>query len=588
MPSGIHNNRSPLSPQPITPSNTDAVSHAPGSTQPPQVSGVSSGSPGSSVVRPGEMTPDMAHSLGVTTGSVSSEAVLKTYFAPYDDMRKVELSFLDEIIAARKADPKTYPEGENPYQIRYAVYNISSRDILEKLVEADRAGIGVQILIEDHQLDPDKFWNDADEFLRSRGFSFADDHTKLSPEERKHTQLLGIKNDNLMHLKSRIMTYPDPETGQPVKKLLTGSMNPGESAVQNDENLSLISDPKIVDRYVQMFEAIRDQGSITNKFDPNEAINPMFTGAPVTGGPRVTDQIFKWIDQEKEAIFLSVFALRDLTTPGERTSLVKKLQAAKDRGVEVVVVTDKKQADGVDADGKSVFYDDPTEDKIRAAGIPVYEALNTSSPFNAMHAKVAIFGLSDMKVITDTGNWTKAALGSHRPSDKPQNEESFLFVDSKKLDNNLTGRRYLGNFLHLLRTYAPQNPEEAPAETLINRLAAHPSWPKVSVDFSVMAHTFMGQDVYVTGDHPALGNWTQDGPGLKLNTAPGRYPFWESGGSLELPFGTQFSYKVVKRNPDGTLNWQPGRNAFLVVDPTDQRFTQSDRDLNHMTRTDKF
>lgn len=583
MPSGI-NTRRPHTPDlhhTTPPTTSENNLHHVGSTFVPQTSEFTA-------IQPGEVTSAMTNSLGTAARPVATEEVLKTYFAPYDDMRKVELSLLDEVIAARKSDPKVYTEGENPYQIRYAVYNLSSRDVLEKLVEADRAGIAVQILIEDHQLQPEKHWNDADEFLRAKGFSFADDHTKLSLDERKSTQMIGIKNENLMHLKSRIVTYPDPETGQPVKKLLTGSMNPGESATSNDENLSLITDTRVVDRYLQMYEAIRDEGKITNKFDPNEAINPMFTGAPISGGPRVADQIFKWIDQEKEAIFLTVFSLRDITTPSERTSLVKKLQAAKERGVEVVVITDKKQADGVDAYGKQVFYDDPTDEKLRAAGIPVYEALNTSGPFNAMHAKAAVFGLTDMKVITDTGNWTKAALGSHRPSPVDQNEESYLFVDSQKLDNNLTGRRYLGNFLHLLRTYAPQNPQEASAEDVINRISQHPSWPKVSVDFSVMAHTFMGQDVYVTGNHPALGNWTQDGPGLKLNTSPGRYPFWESGGSLELPFGTQFSYKIVKRNSDGSLDWQPGKNSFLIVDPTDQRFTQPDHNPTQMTRTDKF
>ncbi len=573
MPSRINNNRPMAPPQP---------SNATTNTTATNVEVTTPNSPA-----PVELSSDMANSLGVDTQPVSNREVFETFFAPYDDTRKVELGLLDEVIAARKADPATYADGENPFQIRYAVYNISSREILEKLVEADKSGIDVQILIEDHQLDPEKYWNVADEFLQGNGFSFEADHTKLSPEERKTTDLIGIKNDNLMHLKSRIITYPDPETGQTVKKLLTGSMNPGESAVNNDENLSLISDPDVVDRYIEMYEAVRDGKTITNSFDPDAAINPMFTGAPVEG-KRVTDQIFEWIDQEQEAIFLSIFSLRNLTTPTERTSLVKKLKAAKDRGVEVVVITDRKQSDGVDADGNKVFWDDWTDDKLRDAGIPVYEAINTSGKFNAMHAKSAVFGLTDTKVITDTGNWTKAALGSHKPSKKDQNEESYLFINSEKLDDNMTGRRYLGNFLHILRKYAPQNPDEPGAEDLINRLSSNPNWPRVTVDFSVMAHTFMGQDVYITGDHPSLGNWTSEGPGLKLNTQPGRYPFWESGGSLDLPFGTQFSYKIVKKNPDGTIDWDPDQNGFLIVDPADKRFTTPDSDSSRMVRTDEF
>jgi hypothetical protein len=394
--------------------------------------------------------------------------------------------------------------------------------------------------------------------------------------------MIGIHyEDTLMHLKSRIFTYPDPETGQSVKKLLTGSMNPGQSAVVNDENLNLITDPKIVDRYIEFYEAVRDQKSFTNKFDPDAAINPMFTGTAVKGGPRAADQIFKWIDQEQEAIFLSVFTLRDITTPSERASLVDKLKAAQKRGVNVVVITDRKQSDGVDAHGRSTGRDDWTDDKLREAGIPVYKALNTSGDFNAMHTKTAIFGLTNMKVITDTGNWTAAALGSWR-NNRAQNEESYLFIDSQKLDNNATGVRHLGNFVHLLRTYAHQSPSEKNADTIINEMANHPAWPRVQVDFSVMAHTFTGQDVYITGNHPSVGNWLNEGPGMKLNTQPGRYPFWESGGSLELPFGTLFEYKVVKKNDDGKVEWPTGRNGILIVDPTDSRYSNQTGNVSRM------
>ena len=579
MPSGINNNR---------PSSTPVIQQTGVNNETSAQTTEAANSTTSASPSPGSMTPEMAQTLGRSESLPSTGKVLETYFAPYDDTRAPELKLLDEVISARKADTNTYTKENNPYKIRYAVYNISSKEVLQKLAEAHKSGVNVQVLIEDHQLNPEKTWNQGDDYLREQGFSFAEDHNKLDAEGQQNTELIGIKRDTLMHLKSRIVEYPDPETGQTVKKLLTGSMNPGQSAIKNDENLSLITDQGVVDRYIEMYEAVRDNGKIKNEFNEDQAINVMFTGDPVDGGPRVTDQIFKMIDQEDEAIFLSVFTLRNLTTPSERTSLVKKLKAAKERGVEVMVITDKKQSDGVDSAGNRRFYDDWTEDKLRDAGITVYEALNEAGPYNAMHAKSAIFGLSDMKIITDTGNWTKAALGNWRDN-TAQNEESYLFIDSKKLDDNTTGLRYLGNYMHLLRKYAPQNPENPGAEETINRLAEHPNWPKVNVDFSVMAHTFMGQDVYITGDHPSLGNWTQEGPGLKLNTKPGKYPFWESGGSLELPFGTTFNYKVVKRNPDGSLDWQPGENDFLIVDPSDKRYgAQDPSDPLRQVRTDEF
>ncbi len=576
MPSHINSNLPPrhLTHKPVDAGRTE-VSESPHS-------GSISSTSSSSV---GEMTSEMAQVIG-RTSAPATQSVLETYFAPYDEMRSVECQLLDEVIAARKADPKSYPEGENPYKINYAVYNISSKVILEKLVEADKAGVDVQILIEDQQLSPQKTWNKGDDFLIEHGFEFAPNHNTLTPEERKTKDLIGIKRSSLMHLKSRIIQYPDPKTHKMVKKVLTGSMNPGRSAVNNDENLSLITDPKIVDKYIAMYEAVRDNGKIVNKFDEEAPINVMFTGKAVKG-ESVTRRIFKQIDQEQEAIFLSIFTLRNLTAPRERENLIQKLKAAKERGVEVVVITDHKQADGVDAEGNHRWHDDPTEDKLRSLGIPVYEALNESGPYNAMHAKVAIFGLSHMKVITDTGNWTKAALGG-KHARGPQNDESFLFIDSGKLDDNKTGLRYLGNFLYLLRKYDEQNPKEMQADQLINRLAQNPNWPRVEVDFSVMAHTFMGQEVYVTGDHPALGNWLQEGPGLKLNTQPGKYPFWESGGSLKLPFGTIFHYKIVKKNPDGRIEWESGKNAILIVDPTDKRFNDNSSDPLKQIQKDQF
>jgi hypothetical protein len=535
-------------------------------------------------IRPPDATT--AHALGLQE-TTPKEPILKTWFAPYDDVKAPEMALIDEVIAARKTDPRTYAEGENPYKINYAVYNIRCPQTLEKLVEAERAGVDVQILIEDHQLDPAKDWNIADEYLVEHGFELVLDHKTLTPQQRKTADLIGIKRDTLMHLKSRIFSYPDPETGEIQRKLLTGSMNPGDHAADNDENLMLINDPRIVAKYAEMYEAVRDNKQIRNHFDNNAPINVMFTGAPVskTGNQQVAQKIFEWIDKEQEAIFLSVFSLRNITSPHDKQNLVEKLKAAQDRGVSVVVVTDKKQADGVDVEGNRVTWDDPTDELLQKAGIPVYEALNDKTPFNAMHAKSAIFGLTDMKIITDTGNWTGAALGS-RANNRPQNEESFLFVDSSKLDDNRTGMRYLGNFLNLLREYAPQNPDQPSANEMINKLASHPQWPRVPVDFSVMATTFLGQDVYVTGDHPALGNWLKEGPGLKLNTQPGRYPFWESGGSLELPFGTEFQYKVIKRNPDGSVDWKAGENGFLIVDPTDARFGNESN--GRMIRSDAF
>jgi phosphatidylserine/phosphatidylglycerophosphate/cardiolipin synthase-like enzyme len=513
--------------------------------------------------------------------------VLQTWFAPYDDPIKQELAMIDEVIAAKAADPKTYKDGQNPYSIKYAVYNLRHPEVVKRLGEAHQQGVDVQILIEDKQLDPARTWNQADETLTQQyGFAFSPTHRGLNDAQRAELDLIGIKGSGLMHLKTRIFTKPDPATGKPDTQVLTGSLNPGDNAVNNNEALHLVTDPNLVARYVQKYEDVRAGKKTSNTWDPAASVNVLFTPAP--SGPQPADKILEWVDQEKEAIFLSVFSLRNITSPRQREDLLTKLKKAKARGVKITCVTDRKQSDGVDAQGNRVAWDDDFEDKLRAAGLPVYECVNEAGPFNAMHLKAALFGLTDMKVVSDCGNWSQAALGSDRRS--ARNDESYLFVDSKKLDDNATGMRFLSNFLGLLRTYEHQQDAGTPgAQALLDELMQHPSWPKVKVDFDVVAKTYYGQDVYITGDHPALGDWTRQGPGLKLNTDGGKYPLWEADNALELPFGMSLQYKVVKRDQrTGKLEWEPGDNQLLVVDPGDLRNPARAAQGNRLQVDDEF
>jgi hypothetical protein len=203
--------------------------------------------------------------------------------------------------------------------------------------------------------------------------------------------------------------------------------------------------------------------------------------------------------------------------------------------------------------------------------------MNHSGPFNAMHLKSAVFGLSDPKVVTDAGNWTFATMGGARYPSK--NAESVLFIDSGKYDGNKTGQRYLGEFLRVMRKYADQNTDQPDVEKTISELQALPGWPKVKVNFDVLARTLPGQDIYLTGSAPQLGGWGVDGPGVKLATDAGSYPSWKRN-DFELPLGMRLDYKVVKRDQNGNIEFEPGSNAVVIVDPSEaedpQRLTVND------------
>lgn len=505
-------------------------------------------------------------SVGGAARSIARD--IETVFTPGDAARQMELGALDEIIAARKADPRTFEPGKNPYRIEYAIYNMTDKDVIGRLTEAARAGIQVQVLIDAGQIDPSKPWNTVVDELKAGGLtSHAETQVGLSPEALRDTQIIEIDlpGSGLFHFKSRYFAYPDPDSGKIKETLLTGSHNPQTSAHNNDESLHRITDPKLIKSYMDAIFAIRDGQPVQNTWNESSPVNVMFT-APNVEGPKAVDKIFDLVAAEKELICLPMFTLRNIMDSTKSKRLVDELVAAQARGVKVVVITDHKQADGVDAQGnpRPDIHDDNTDDLLQAAGIPTWEVLNTAGSHTAMHLKSAIFGVTNPTVVTDAGNWTNATFGGKNY--KSKNAESLLFIEGR-YDDNHTGHKYLGEFMRLLRKYTPKNPGQPDAETLIRDMQSLPNWPKVKVSFDVLARTYWGQDVYITGSHPELGGWGATGPGVKLDTNPDTYPYW-SKTELEMPMGTMLEYKVIKRSPDGRVEWEPGQNAMVVVDPT--------------------
>jgi alpha-amylase len=88
------------------------------------------------------------------------------------------------------------------------------------------------------------------------------------------------------------------------------------------------------------------------------------------------------------------------------------------------------------------------------------------------------------------------------------------------------------------------------------------STQSVNVAFTVRnATTVMGQNVYLIGNIPGLGNWNVSqafGPG---NTAS--YPHW--GFTVNLPVGTTFEYKAIKRDAANNVIWESGANRTYTV-----------------------
>lgn len=498
---------------------------------------------------------DVAASAPLPEGA-DLDSPLSALFAPDDPVTTLELELIERVRAARRADPAIHEEGRSPYTIRYAVYNLRNPRIVEALADAHDDGVDVQVLLDDDQLDPARTWNTADERLIERGFEFAPDHRVLDDEGRRTADLIGVVTSGLMHFKTRLFHAPGFEAA------LTGSMNPGDNAVLNEETLHLVRDPALIARYEAAYEAIREGAAIHNRWDDGAALNVLFT--PAASGPRAGTRLLQWIEEEDELILLMVFSLRDVTAPGVSRSLVELLGDKARAGVPVFVITDRKQSDGVDAHGAPIYRDDPTEDRLRAAGVHVYEATNRRTEFTAMHHKVGIFGLTHVRVVTDAANWTFAGLGS--ATRRARNHESQLFIDSDALDGGLTGRRYLAQWLRVLSRYASQTDSEPSFEEVRDRLQALAAWPSQSLVFSAEAQTRWGEGVLVRGDLPELGQWGALHDGLPLHTDGDRYPRWE-GAPIALPLGVSLSWKLVASYGDGRVRWEQGLDRADVAAP---------------------
>lgn len=85
----------------------------------------------------------------------------------------------------------------------------------------------------------------------------------------------------------------------------------------------------------------------------------------------------------------------------------------------------------------------------------------------------------------------------------------------------------------------------------------------VAVDFTVQATTYWGQNVFVTGSVPALGNWD---PAQAVPMSAAAYPVWES--TVDLPADSTVEYKYIKKNPDGSVTWETGANNSIRTGTT--------------------
>ena len=89
----------------------------------------------------------------------------------------------------------------------------------------------------------------------------------------------------------------------------------------------------------------------------------------------------------------------------------------------------------------------------------------------------------------------------------------------------------------------------------------------IAVTFNVADTTTSGENVFISGNITALGNWnTANAVPLSAVDYQAEYPRWFV--TIKLAAGTAFAYKYVNEGVDGSFTYEAGANREFVVEGT--------------------
>ena len=106
-----------------------------------------------------------------------------------------------------------------------------------------------------------------------------------------------------------------------------------------------------------------------------------------------------------------------------------------------------------------------------------------------------------------------------------------------------------------------------------NTCVVAPVAGQVGVNVNATATTVVGQQMYVTGNTAALGNWNTN---LAIPLDATTYPVWKN--VVNLPASTVVQYKYFRKNDDGSITWEniAGGGNRSVTTPASGTITVND------------
>jgi phosphatidylserine/phosphatidylglycerophosphate/cardiolipin synthase-like enzyme len=375
--------------------------------------------------------------------------------------------------------------------IRVALYNLRSDRLGDLLLAKQNQGVKVEVLLDQKQMEKD--YNTLDDRLRDAGLNIVPILNNRSSYATLHDKLAVIDGH----------------------RVTMGSGNWGYSGLHaNEEALLVFDSPELATVVDDELDEIVTGAKIERAGDTNSRTQLYFSPED-----RLDSVLESLIDGATNRIYVAVFSLR-------LYELIDALIRAKQRGVDVQVITDQKQAAYTDQD-----------EKLRNAGITVIEGLNTASEFTAMHHKFMV--VDGRHVAAGSYNWSYTATF--------KSYEDLAVIR----DDTEVAAAFEGEFGRVWHKYAAgvHNPVTATRALNASAFCDGTKW---------------GDSLVLVGDLPELGAWDPHS-GVRLDGSD--WPTWRA--SLPLRSGARFEYKLVVLRADGSVVWERGDNRAAVM-PTDE------------------
>lgn len=166
----------------------------------------------------------------------------------------------------------------------------------------------------------------------------------LAKGDKTASALIGVAlpRRGSFHSKIRHFRWFDSDSDNDVRDVVfSGSQNPNDESMANDEVLCLIRDSTLRSRYVEFWGALiaGKEAAYRNEWNPN-GHNVLLD--PNTGHD-FADRVLEWIDAEKELVVICMFSIALFDSPQrDGYTLYHALEAANARGVMILMILDWK------------------------------------------------------------------------------------------------------------------------------------------------------------------------------------------------------------------------------------------------------